>query len=111
MGDFGLRNDYLDNRVLELEDTIERLRESLKQKEEKIVGHNFHRLMWKNRLHASEQDQMKMACDVGHNQLHLINFMKLAEYGYDKAKRTLKAWEESDARCVEEILELQESLP
>ena len=43
-GDFGLRNDYLDSRVLELEDTVEHLRRSLKDSHDNETKRGFKKM-------------------------------------------------------------------
>ena len=41
----------------------------------------------------------------------MIEYMRYTEYLQDKVNQMWEAWEASDARCVEEYKELQESLP
>jgi hypothetical protein len=54
--DFGLRNDYLDCKVYELEDALERKKVSLMSHIEKEKMYNVKKMMLENRCNMLEKD-------------------------------------------------------
>ena len=55
-GDFGLRNDYLDYKVYELEDALEHKKVSLRSHIEKEKRYSFRKMMLESRCNMLEKD-------------------------------------------------------
>ena len=56
VGDFGLHNDYLNSKVFELKDTIERKKIALQKHLDKEKRHEFQKMMVENRCNFLEKD-------------------------------------------------------
>ena len=103
VGDFGLRNDYLDCKVYELKDALEHKKVSLRSHIEKEKRYNFRKMMLESRCNMLEKDLVQMSVNASHNLHNLIEYMMYTEYLKDKADMISQAWIDSDARRVKEI--------
>lgn len=111
IGDFSLRNDYLDSHVLELEDTITRQRHELKNLDEKSKRCGIQRMV-ANNLCSMQDKEIILACsNAEQNYRHLVEYMKREAYLLEKVQRLKKAWEDSDARRVQEYQAMQDKVP
>lgn len=110
IGDFRLHNDYLNCKVFELKDALERKKIALKNKHDKEVMHGFQKLRLENCCNALEKELVELRNNANSNQIHLIEYMRYTVYLKDKVNRMWEDWEALGARRVE-YKELQESLP
>ena len=78
--DFGLRNDYLDYKVLELEDALERKKRCLSDHIEMEKRYGFRKIMLESRCNMLEREVVQLRVNTAHNQHHLIENMKYMEF-------------------------------
>ena len=106
VGDFGLRNDYLDCKVLELEDAVKckKMRLSDHIEMEKMYG--FRKIMLGSHCNMLEREVVQLSVNTAHNQRHLIEYMKYTEFQKDRAGKISQAWVDADIRRVEEFKEM-----
>ena len=80
VGDFGLRNDYLDYKVYELEDALDRKKRCLRDhtKREKRCG--FRKMMLESHCNMLEREVVQLSINTTHNQHHLIEYMQYIEF-------------------------------
>jgi hypothetical protein len=87
VGDFGLRNDYLDCKVYELEDALEHKKVSSRSHIENEKRYSFRKMMLENHYNMLEKDLVQMSVNASRNLCHLIEYMKYTEYLKDKVDR------------------------
>jgi hypothetical protein len=80
VGDFGLRNDYLDNKVLELEDRIECERVDLRELREKEKQRGIRKLYLETRCDMLEKEIIEANVATAHKYRHLVEYMKYTEF-------------------------------
>ena len=80
VGDFGLRNDYLDCKVLELEDALKRKKRRLSDHIEMEKRYGFRKMMLESRCNMLEREVVQLSVNTAHNQRHLIEYMKYTEF-------------------------------
>ena len=78
--DFGLRNDYLDYKVLELEDALERKKRCLRDHIEMEKRYGFRKMMLESHCNMLEREVVQLSVNTAHNQCHLIEYMKYKEF-------------------------------
>ena len=91
-GDFGLHNDYLDCKVLELEDALERKKRCLRDHIEMEKRYGFRKMMLESRSNMLERKVVQLSINNAHNQCHLIEYMKYTEFQKDRTDRISQAW-------------------
>ena len=79
-GGFGLRNDYLDCKVYELEDALERKKRCLRDHTERDKRYGFRKMMLESRCNMLEREVVQLSVNTAHNQCHLIEYMKYMEF-------------------------------
>ena len=97
-GDFGLRKDYLDYKVLELEDALERKKRRLSDHIEMEKRYGFRKLMLESHCNMLEREVVQLSVNTAHNQHHLIEYMKYIEFQKDRADKISQAWVDADIR-------------
>ena len=70
--DFGLRNDYLDYKVYELEDALEHKKRCLRDHTKREKRYGFRKMMLESRCNMLERDVVRLSINTTHNQCHLI---------------------------------------
>ena len=85
--DFGLHNDYLDYKVLELEDALERKKRCLRDHIEMEKRYGFRKMMLEGCCNMLEREVVQLSVNTAHNQHHLIEYMKYIEFQKDRADR------------------------
>ena len=85
--DFGLRNDYLDYKVLGLEDALERKKRCLRDHIEMEKRYGFRKMMLESRCNMLEREVVQLSVNIAHNQRHLIEYMKYMEFQKDRADK------------------------
>jgi hypothetical protein len=111
VGDFGLCNDYLDSKVLELKDRIEHQRVDLRELHEKEKQWGIRKLYLETHCDMLEKEIIEANIATAHNYRHLVEYMKYIEFHKDKADRIGQAWIDSDRKHVKEIVRVQDVLP
>ena len=76
VGDFGLRNDYLDYKVLELKDALEHKKRLLSDHIEMEKRYGFRKMMLESHYNMLERKVVQLSINTAHNQRHLIEYMK-----------------------------------
>ena len=67
VGDFGLRNDYLDCKVLELEDALECKKRCLRGHIEMEKRYGFRKMMLASRCNMLEREVVQLSVNTAHN--------------------------------------------
>ena len=96
--DFGLYNDYLDYKVLELEDALERKKRRLSDHIEMEKRYGFRKLMLESHCNMLEREVVQLSVNTAHNQCHLIKYMKYTEFQKDRAGKISQAWGDADIK-------------
>ena len=78
--DFGLRNDYLDCKVLELEDALGRKKKCLRDHIEMEKRYGFRKMMLESRCNMLDREVVQLSVNTTHNQCHLVEYMKYIEF-------------------------------
>ena len=78
--DIGLRNDYLDYMVLELEDALECKKRCLSDHIEMEKRYGFRKMMLESHYNMLERKVVQLSINTAHNQRHLIEYMKYMEF-------------------------------
>ena len=65
--DFGLRNDYLDYKVLELEDALEHKKRCLSDHIEMEKRYGFRKMMLESRCNMVERKVVQLSVNTAHN--------------------------------------------
>ena len=97
-GDFGLRNVYLDCKVLELEDALERKKRRLSDHIEMEKSYSYRKMMLESRCNMLESEVVQLRINTAHNQRHLIEYMKYMEFQKDRVDRIRQAWVDANIR-------------
>ena len=79
-GDFGLCNDYLDCKVLDLEDALKRKKRCLRDHIEMEKSYGFRKMMLESHCNMLEREVVQLSINTAHNQRHLIEYMKYTEF-------------------------------
>ena len=66
-GDFGLRNDYLDYKVLGLEDALERKKRCLRDHIEMEKRYGYRKMMLESRCNMLEREVVQLSVNIIHN--------------------------------------------
>jgi cell division protein ZapA (FtsZ GTPase activity inhibitor) len=98
-----LHHDYLESKVLECEDWIERQRLTLRELHEKEKQRGFRKLALEARCNTMEKLAVEAAVTTTYNMHHLVHYIKSTEYLQDKVNRISQAWIDADRKCVQEI--------
>ena len=67
VGDFGLRNDYLDYKVLELKDALEHKKRCLWDHIEMEKRYGFRKMMLERRCNMMEREVVQLIINTTHN--------------------------------------------
>ena len=78
--DFGLRNDYLDYKVLELEDALKHKKSYLRDHINMEKRYGFRKIMLESHCNMLEREVVQLSINTTHNQHHLIEYMKYIEF-------------------------------
>jgi predicted RNase H-like nuclease (RuvC/YqgF family) len=103
VGEAELRHDYLESKVLECEDRIERHRLTLREFQEKEKHHGIKKLVLEACCNTMEKLAVKAAVTTTYNMHHLAHYIKSIEYLQDKVNRISQAWIDTDRKRVQEI--------
>jgi predicted RNase H-like nuclease (RuvC/YqgF family) len=76
VGEAELRHDYLESKVLECEDWIERQRLTLREFHEKEKHHGIRRLAQEARCNTIEKLAVEAAVTTTYNMHHLVHYIK-----------------------------------
>jgi cell division protein ZapA (FtsZ GTPase activity inhibitor) len=110
VGEAELRHDYLESKVLECEDRIERQRLTLRELHEKEKQRGFRKLALEARCNTMEKLAVEAAVTTTYNMHHLVHYIKSTEYLQDKVNRISQAWIDADRKRVQEIGKVQDVL-
>ena len=80
VGDFGLCNDYLDFKVLELKDALECKKRHLSDHIEMEKRYGFTKMMLESHCNMLEREVVQLSINTTHNQHHLIEYMQYIEF-------------------------------
>ena len=78
--DFGLCNDYLDYKVLELEDGLKCKKRCLRDHIEMEKRYGFRKMMLESHCNMLEREVIQLSVHTAQNQRHLIDYMKYTEF-------------------------------
>jgi hypothetical protein len=79
-GEAELRHDYLESKVLECEDRIERQRLTLREFNKKEKHRGFKKLALETHCNTMEKLAVKAAVTTTYNMHHLVHYIKCTEY-------------------------------
>ena len=96
--DFGLHNDYLDCKVLELEDALEHKKRRLSDHIEMEKRYGFRKMMLESHCNMLEREVVQLSVNTTHNQRHLLEYIKYTEFQKDSVDRISQAWVDADIR-------------
>jgi len=100
VGEAELRHDYLESKVLECEDRIERQRLTLREFHEKEKHRGIRKLALEARCNTMEKLAVEAAITTTYNMQHLVHYIKCTEYLQDKVNRISQAWIDADCKRV-----------
>jgi predicted RNase H-like nuclease (RuvC/YqgF family) len=80
VGEAELRHDYLESKVLECEDRIERQRLTLREFHEKEKQRGIRKLALEARCNTMEKLAVEAAVTTTYNMHHLVHYIKSTEY-------------------------------
>jgi hypothetical protein len=103
VGEAELRHDYLESKVLECEDQIERQRLILREFHEKEKQRGFRKLALEAHCNTMEKLAVEAAVTTTYNMHHLVHYIKSTEYLQDKVNRISQVWIDADHKRVQEI--------
>jgi hypothetical protein len=110
VGEAELRHDYLESKVLECEDRIERQRLTLREFHEKEKQRGIRKLALEARCNTMEKLAVEAAITTTYNMHHLVQYIKSTEYVQDKVNHISQAWIDADRKRVQEIRKVQDVL-
>ncbi|CAD6231341.1 unnamed protein product [Miscanthus lutarioriparius] len=90
VGEAELRHDYLESKVLECEDRIERQRHTLREFHKKEKHHGIRKLALEARCNMMEKLAVEAAVTTTYNMHHLVHYIKCTEYLQDKEIRKVQ---------------------
>jgi predicted RNase H-like nuclease (RuvC/YqgF family) len=100
VGEAELRHDYLESKVLECEDQIERQRLTLREFHEKEKQRGIRKLALEAHCNTIEKLAVEAAVTTTYNMHHLVHYIKSTEYLQDKVNRIIQAWINADRKRV-----------
>ena len=80
VGEAELRHDYLESKVLECEDRIERQRLTLREFHEKEKHRGIRKLALEAHCNTMEKLAVEAAITTTYNMQHLVHYIKCTEY-------------------------------
>ena len=78
--DFGLCNDYLECKVLKLEDALKYKKRCLRDHMEREKRYGFRKMMLESHCNMLGREVVQLSISTAHNQRHLIEYMKYMEF-------------------------------
>jgi hypothetical protein len=100
VGEAELRHDYLESKVLECEDRIERQRLTLREFHEKKKHRGIKKLALEACCNMMEKLAVDAAVTTTYNMHHLVHYIKCTEYLQDKANHISQAWIDADRKHI-----------
>jgi oligoendopeptidase F len=111
VGEAELRHDYLESKVLECEDRIERQRLTLREFHEKEKQRGIRKLALEAHCNTMEKLAVEAAVTTTYNMHHLVHYIKSTEYPQDKVNRISQAWIDADRKRVQKIRSALQDVP
>jgi predicted RNase H-like nuclease (RuvC/YqgF family) len=100
VGEAELRHDYLESKVLECEDQIERQRLTLREFHEKEKQRGIRKLALEAHCNMIEKLAVEATVTTTYNMHHLVHYIKSTEYLQDKVNRIIQACINADRKRV-----------